>query len=193
MLVELFAKDSATSAATFLASKAVSKAQRKELAQLAGMESAWIECDQAIAGNVADMAESLVTELYEPFWFYRASLRLEAGEVCRQLSNAQETQSLASHAQDDQAPRYLFEKHLATRRLDRNKRSGWWTAANGVKKHPWLPEACGSFDAVVHFVQAGSGTGVHIGGGRVLTCAHVVATRDDEVLFPHIPDLWPSA
>ena len=87
MLVELFAKDSATSAATFLASKAVSKAQRKELAQLAGMESAWIECDQAIAGNVADMAESLVTELYEPFWFYRASLRLEAGEVCRQLSN----------------------------------------------------------------------------------------------------------
>ena len=37
-----------------------------------------------------------------------------------------------------------------------------------------------TFDAVVHFVQSGSGTGVHVGGGRILTCAHVVDARDDD-------------
>lgn len=66
-----------------------------------------------------------------------------------------------------------------------------------MKKQPWLPQLPGaeeeeeeaaavSFDAVVHFVQAGSGTGVHIGEGRVLTCAHVVDARDDEVGAPQI-------
>eukprot|EP00940_MAST-03C_sp_MAST-3C-sp2_P002258 g2258.t1 len=37
-----------------------------------------------------------------------------------------------------------------------------------------------TFDAVVHFVQAAGGTGVHVGDGFVLTCAHVVVHDDDE-------------
>jgi hypothetical protein len=39
-----------------------------------------------------------------------------------------------------------------------------------------------TFRAVVQFVQAGSGTGVHIGGGLILTCAHVVDAQDDDSL-----------
>lgn len=57
-----------------------------------------------------------------------------------------------------------------------------------LAQHDWLPpladaaDAVGpaTFDAVVHFVQAGSGTGVHVGDGLVLTCAHVVDARDDD-------------
>jgi len=51
---------------------------------------------------------------------------------------------------------------------------------SGSKKS-WLEVTPDStFDAVVHFVQAGSGTGVHVGGGKILTCAHVVDARDDD-------------
>jgi len=59
-------------------------------------------------------------------------------------------------------------------------RDGYWTAPAGTTRHRWLPAGATTFDATVHFVQSGSGTGVHIGGGRVLTCAHVVDSRDDE-------------
>ena len=51
-----------------------------------------------------------------------------------------------------------------------------------------MPESDRTFDAVVHFVQSVSGTGVHVvsvddgsgrGSGSVLTCAHVVSADDD--------------
>lgn len=96
LLVDLFARDSAASAAKFLESKAVSVAQRVSLARLAGMETAWVECDQALPANVEDMAQSLVTELYEPFWFYRTSLRLDGPQEA--LPHRPRTDQQAAHS-----------------------------------------------------------------------------------------------
>ena len=264
--------------------KLFSPQKRKALAQLAGLEAAWVGCDQAIESNVADLCEAIVDELYTPFWFFRGSLRASydrAAKGCRQ------------------GPRGLFEQRLATRAMTTDK--GYWGAKHGLAIHDWLPSAgplsgpvgplvgpsgrseascevvCiddsdddvhdgggggaaeddsdgttlslaerlgkrlkgttagqvagiyaasglsstkgatkgtakgkdkstrtaarasagpaavstavsatgptlgpATFDAVVHFVQAGSGTGVHVGGGLVLTCAHVVDARDDD-------------
>ena len=155
LLAGLFAHSSSQAATAYLSSKSCTKAQRKALAELAGLENDWCNCDQKIAGNVADLAEKLVSELYEPFWFYRVS-------------------------QCD-APRGLFHKHMATPSLRKGKQ-GFWMAPCGVRRQPWLGsiDTAATFDAVVHFVQAGSGTGVHVGHGLVLTCAHVVDARDDE-------------
>ena len=159
LLSRLLAEPTPVAARAFLASKAVAKKDRIALAQLAALETAWVGCDQAIAANVADLVSELVSELYEPFWFYRMALF------------------------GSNKPRELFQRKSATRPLQRNKQ-GFWAAASGLKHHDWLPDAaaCSTFDAVVHFVQAGSGTGVHVGGGRVLTCAHVVDARDDDAL-----------
>ena len=55
-------------AKTFLASKAVTRTQRIDLARLAAVEAAWAECDQAIQGNVDDLVAKVVEELYEPYW-----------------------------------------------------------------------------------------------------------------------------
>jgi hypothetical protein len=87
----------------------------------------------------------------------------------------------------------------------------FWVAKHGLTRNAWIPQSgkaaetnaaavvssaevlqseqqrpasssSQTFDAVVHFVQAGSGTGVHVGGGKIVTCAHVVDARDDQVL-----------
>ena len=44
----------------------------------------------------------------------------------------------------------------------------FWMASGRAKRFEWLPTAESTLDAVVHFVQSGSGTGVHVGGGRAL-------------------------
>ena len=132
-----------------------SRTQRKELSKLAGLEAAWIAADQAIAANVEDMADAIVDELYKPFWFFRRSLI-------------------------DHQPRALFGRRMVTRPLKRHSKHGFWTASSAHALCEWLPAADCTFDAVVHFVQSGSGTGVHAGGGRILTCAHVVDARDDD-------------
>jgi hypothetical protein len=134
---------------------AYSKASRKEFARLAALEAAWVDCDQKIPGNVEDMSDSILTELHEPFWFFHNSLR-------------------------HHDPRKLFRKQFATRPLALAR--SFWSARTGVAHQAWLPDAATTFDAVVHFVQSGSGTGVHVGDGLVLTCAHVVDARDDDIL-----------
>ena len=152
-------------ATAFLASRSFDREQRRDLAELAGLEEVWRDCDQTIAGNVLDMASALVKELYEPFWFYRGSLL---------------------GGKSKQQPRRLFAERMATPPLKHQRK--FWMASSGTRRWPWLPPleedgtACSgaTFDAVVHFVQAGSGTGVSIGGGRVLTCAHVVDAREDD-------------
>ena len=164
-LVRILEQCTPAAATAFLASRSFTREQRRDLAELAGLEEVWRDCDQTIAGNVLDMASALVKELYEPFWFYRGSLL---------------------GGKSKQQPRRLFAERMATPPLKHQRR--FWMASSGTRRWPWLPPleedetACSmaTFDAVVHFVQAGSGTGVSIGGGRVLTCAHVVDAREDD-------------
>jgi hypothetical protein len=162
LLAKLFERDSAAAAIEFLTSVACSRAQRRQLAELACLEEAWRDCDQSIPGNVSDLASALCSELYEPFWFYRSSLL--GGESSEQ-------------------PRSLFCGGSATPPLTQGAKNKYWTASSRSRKYAWLEgRGAATFDAVVHFVQAGSGTGVHIGDGRVLTCAHVIDCRDDDRL-----------
>lgn len=192
LLSNLFSHTTSAQATAFLASKQkCTPQQRRNLGTLAGLQEAWIKCDQNIQGNLEDLAKQIVTELYDPFWFYRRSL-------------------LNSN------PSALFQAKKATPPLKLNKNS-FWIAPNGTKTTRWLPqsswsqvsetsesssgsskssegssESSGSpatttFHAVVHFVQGGSGTGVHIGHGKVLTCAHVVDARSDDELDDIIP------
>jgi hypothetical protein len=95
------------------------------------------------------MVDMIAGNLYEPFSFYSKTL-------------------------DSDDPRASFVGTEATPGLQYSKKSKFWTARNGIKPAKWLPDASSTFDAVVHFVQSGSGTGVHVGGGLILTCAHVV-------------------
>lgn len=171
LLAKIFGQESSAAASAFVASRSCSRGQRRQLAELACLEQAWRDCDQNIQANVQDLATTLVSELYEPFWFYRSTL----------LGGT-----------SDEQPRSLFGRRLATPPLRQGKRDRYWMARSGTLRNAWLPGLPSSeqngaaapsnatFDAVVHFVQAGSGTGVHIGGGRVLTCAHVVDCRDDD-------------
>jgi len=96
----------------------------------------------------------------------------------------------------------MFARQMATRPL---KYSGkFWRARSGSKKYSWItplaydqPQkqpatATATFDAVVHFVQSSSGTGVHIGNGKILTCAHVIETRDDVIKSAKDPSYMPN-
>ena len=157
LLPRLLASPSRVEATSFVVT-ACTRGERKALARLAGLEAAWVECNQSIAANVADLAESIVGELYEPFCFY-----------CRSLSCTPRA-------------RALFERKKATRPLTFNQRHKFWEAAASSTTAAWLPPPLPTFDAVVHFVQSASGTGVHVGDCLVLTCAHVVDARDDEGL-----------
>eukprot|EP01052_Picozoa_sp_SAG31_P026742 SAG31_NODE_2446_length_5678_cov_9.411185_9_plen_141_part_00 len=138
-------------------------------------------CDQAIASNVADLAHSVVVELYEPFWFFRGSLRLGASDGDKGAATGGGSRDRRKRARPRRpGPRQLFAMQKATSALKR-RGSGFWTASGAPTKHAFLPglDIAGpaTFDAVVHFVQAGSGTGVHVGQGLILTCAHVVDSR----------------
>eukprot|EP01043_Picozoa_sp_COSAG02_P059461 COSAG02_NODE_7586_length_2947_cov_2.376404_2_plen_486_part_00 len=160
LLAELFERASTAAAIEFLTSAACSRAQRRQMAELACLEEAWRDCDQSIPGNVSDLASALCSELYEPFWFYRSNLL--GGEKSEQ-------------------PRSLFCRGSATAPLSQRNKDKYWMASSRSHKYAWLETGgAATFDAVVHFVQAGSGTGVHIGDGRVLTCAHVIDCRDDD-------------
>jgi hypothetical protein len=128
----------------------LSKTNRAKLGALAALEQAWISCDQRVPENVSDLAELIVSELYRPFRFLA---RTRVG------------------------PRDLFLAKKATSAMRQKRR--FWTAEHGLRTHNWLPSPEHTFDAVVHVVQAAGGTGVHVGGGTVLTCAHVVDAADD--------------
>ena len=174
LLLKLLAIPDPAAARRFLtAAKSCSKAQRKELAKLAGLEAAWVDCDQAMPCNVEDLSGSIISELYEPFWFFR-----------RCLSTTQPSHSRASHSCSsgaDTRPEALFEQGLTTRPLEKHR--GYWTSKAGLAPSSWqLPARAETFDAVCHFVQAASGTGVHVAGGSILTCAHVIDHRDDAEL-----------
>lgn len=161
LLASLFTCPSAKDAVAFAASPACTHHQRSALAYIAGLEADWVRCDQSIAANVRDLAEALVAELSEPFWFYQTSLT-------------------AANGTGAPLPRTLFEQKLASEPLRWSKKRKYWTARSGaVQRQSWLPPAADTLDAVVHFVQSGSGTGVHVGDGLVLTCAHVLDARDD--------------
>ena len=64
ILSSLLTCENETSAKAFLESKTVSKNQRKEAAELAGLASAWCSCDQGIDGNVEDLSSLIVHELW---------------------------------------------------------------------------------------------------------------------------------
>jgi hypothetical protein len=142
---------------------------------------------------VADLAAMLVDELYTPFLFYRQSLAGGGDPAARPraLFRARRaTRPLANKS-------WPWNKTGTQSKKKRRRRgggddNGFWQVRNGLIQHAWLPVAGAteeeednddtcitSFDSVVHFVQSGSGTGVHIGDGLVLTCAHVVDARDD--------------
>lgn len=130
LLAKLFASPSAGAAASFLASKSCSKAQRKGLAQLAGLEAAWVGCDQAIAANVADMAQALVSELYEPFWFFRSSL-VNSAAGHRPLDGRRAAGQEGTAAEGAAAgPRILFGQQRATCPLKHRKKDGYWIATS---------------------------------------------------------------
>ena len=68
LLERLLACGSAADATALLASKACRRDQRRAAAELAGLESAWVQCNQGVPENVDDLAGQVVTELYEPYW-----------------------------------------------------------------------------------------------------------------------------
>lgn len=121
--------------------------QRRTLSVLAGVEENWINCDQKIKGNVSDLAVSICSELYEPHQFYTCTLVHDAAADPR--------------------------NQRATVPLMWLKRKQFWSAWNQTKQYSWLPPRISTYEAVVHFIQEGSGTGVHVGNGIILTCAHV--------------------
>lgn len=156
LLGKLFKLKQPAEAKAFFCSKKLAPADRVDLARLAGIGEQWCACDQLLAENVSDLSEMVVDELYKPFWFYRNSL-------C------------------DGSSRKLFSRQRATRPLTWSVGSEFWsTKGSDLTKHSWLPSDTVTFESVVHFVQAGSGTGVHVGNGNILTCAHVVDSRDDD-------------
>jgi hypothetical protein len=174
ILERLLACSSSSDAVALIASKGCKREHRKALAELAGLDRAWVACDQSVAANVQDLADQVVLELYEPFWFFSSNL---SHDLCAQARPG------------NHDPRSLFALKMATPPLLHSKQDGFWMARAGLEKHDWLPpltdphqSARSSFDAVVHVVQGAGGTGIHVGGGRVLTCAHVVDSRDDESL-----------
>ena len=60
-----------------------------------------------------------------------------------------------------------------TQTLEQHDHSDYFEALSSKKKYSWLPASSCTFDATLHFIQGGSGTGVHIGDGLILSCAHV--------------------
>ncbi|GAB5359014.1 hypothetical protein AAMO2058_000508200 [Amorphochlora amoebiformis] len=80
-----------------------------------------------------------------------------------------------------------FEKGRVTSQV--TLKNGFWEASGCRRRIRWWPREGTdsltrlkrSFGSVVHFVQPEAGTGVHLGSGLILTCAHVVcADADDE-------------
>lgn len=67
-------------------------------------------------------------------------------------------------------------------------RKGFWQARTIRRRVRWWPDDPSRFlqcfDSVVHIVQPESGTGVHIGKGYILTCAHVVCADEDDDSAP---------
>ena len=165
-LERLFAQPSTTDALRYI-KKECKPPQRILLSDIAGIEQAWRNCDQTIHENVCDLSELLMAELYEPYQFFNCSLSGSSSATGKRRRSSQ------------RGPRELFKQKQGTSSL--KKSAGYWTAACGLKTHKWLPPPEHSFDAVVHFLQSGSGTGVHIGDGKILTCAHVVDSRDDNL------------
>ena len=117
---------------------------------LGGLETAWVSCDQAIASNVKDLASTLV------------GLYNRSGSFMTWLGKRR--------SQSHQDPRSLFGKQMATRPLQQtNKQKCWMARVVSSNIRGYLrsdiarPGNIGAtFDAVVHFVQAGSGTGVRV-------------------------------
>ena len=62
-LARLFACPTAPSACSLLKSSSISQSCRRALARLAGLEAAWIECDQAVAANILDLSSAIVSTL----------------------------------------------------------------------------------------------------------------------------------
>lgn len=129
----------------------------RKLASIAGATTAWCSCDLRIKENVHDLCEIIVDELYVPYIFYAKSL---------QLCDSKQ----------------FFKNKTATPPLKYHKNKKFWSALSGSKTYNWVPDARHTFDAVVHFIQSSSGTGVHLGEGKVMTCAHVIDARDDDTL-----------
>lgn len=165
-LTKLYSSQNSKEATNFLNDKCTKK-DRRALATLAGLESDWINCDQRIEENVKDLSESIRQEIFEPYCFFRTSL--------------------TKHE-----PRAMFMKKKVSTPLKettlQGKRKGnissetYWQARDEQKVVPWLPKPDETFDTCVHFIQGGSGTGIHIGSGNILTCAHVLDSRQDDIV-----------
>ena len=133
----------------------LSAATLRSLAALSGLSSDWINCDQKVPDNVTDLCKEIIKELYVPFAFYKSTIAIHA-------------------------PRDVFVSKQATVPLAWHGKKKYWEAFDTVRKCGWLPKPASTFDATVHFLQGGSGTGVCVGFNTILTCAHVIDARDDD-------------
>mmetsp|Transcript_29764 Transcript_29764/g.38380 ORF Transcript_29764/g.38380 Transcript_29764/m.38380 type:complete len:461 (+) Transcript_29764:52-1434(+) len=167
VLSGLLSKTSSKAATDFLISnKTCNTMRRKELALLAGLESAWVNCNQSLKENMIDLVNSIIIELYDPYYYYAQSLK------------------------QDHDPIKSFNQSFATKDMKISKKTKFWTTSHGLYKNEWLPskKSENTIESVVHFIQNGSGTGVHINGhGQILTCAHVIDAHDDEKDENRIP------
>lgn len=125
----------------------------RRIAGLLGLQEQWVKCSFAVKGNRKDLESMIASETETPARFLRRGLT--------------------------ENPRRFFEEGRCSKPM--LPRRGFWMC-RGMRAHKFAKEMDPSktFDAVVHFVQSGAGTGVHVGNGMILTCAHVVGHEDDD-------------
>eukprot|EP00466_Bigelowiella_natans_P003695 jgi/Bigna1/146728/aug1.120_g21436 len=119
---------------------------------------------------------------------YAISSLTKKGIVDYIMSTTWEPAHFLRSALGQDKPGITFAKGEVTSALRFERK--FWTASGGRKrKIPWWPKdgsremetLMEAFESVVHFVQPEGGTGIHLGNGKILTCAHVVSVdKDDE-------------
>eukprot|EP00939_MAST-03C_sp_MAST-3C-sp1_P002330 g2330.t1 len=164
MILKLMSRDCDKKTARNMLKK-MSAAKLRKIGKMIGMQKQWISCSLKVPGNRADMETLILNETFNVADFMLAGLHR------RRSGGAEGTVD----------PRKSCERGKATSPLMWNSR--FWSANVRMRTYKMLQNSSllrRTFDAVVHFVQAAGGTGVHIGGGLILTCAHVVVHDDDE-------------
>eukprot|EP00938_MAST-03A_sp_MAST-3A-sp1_P007270 g7270.t1 len=129
----------------------------RDAAKMIGIRKDWVNCSFKVPGNREDLTQMVLKEITSSSGFLKNGL-------------------------DEDEPRETFLKGTATSPLTCSSRNKFWMARGTVRRDKVLKsvDLSNTFDATVHFVQSTGGTGVHVGEGLVLTCAHVVSTEDDE-------------
>jgi len=129
----------------------------RDAARMVGIRRDWVNCSFKVPGNRKDLEDMVLKEIKCSSNFLRRGLK-------------------------EEEPRATFRAGSATSPLSCSSRDKFWMARGSVRRSPLLTsvDITSTFDATVHFVQSAGGTGVHVGNGFVLTCAHVVSLEDDD-------------